>query len=255
MFHLFSKILSLVISPYNWIVVSFLLSFVFKKQRVKFVLRIGALIGFLIFGNRALINQVYKSIEPAPLMQASIQVPYAYAVVLGGGLAHSNHNFPDRIFFNDHINRLTECMELVQSGRVNKVILSGGVGGLSRFRDIETNHMKTFLVENNWPDSTILVEANSRNTYENALEVKKILDSLHCTLKILLITSAVHMSRAEGCFRKQGIPLDTYPADYQQKDKLEYLEYINPDTKALGEWQALIHEWVGSLVYKWKGYL
>ena len=239
MFHLFSKILSLVISPYNWIVVSFLLSFVFKKQRVKFVLRIGALIGFLIFGNRALINQVYKSIEPA----------------LGGGLAHSNHNFPDRIFFNDHINRLTECMELVQSGRVNKVILSGGVGGLSRFRDIETDHMKTFLVENNWPDSTILVEANSRNTYENALEVKKILDSLHCTLKILLITSAVHMSRAEGCFRKQGIPLDTYPADYQQKDKLEYLEYINPDTKALGEWQALIHEWVGSLVYKWKGYL
>ncbi|MEO5583711.1 MAG: YdcF family protein [Saprospiraceae bacterium] len=247
--------MSFVFSPYQWIIWSLILSFIFKRRGLKIGLRWFALFVFLVLGNRGLINSVYKSIEYHPLMQQNIQGAYPYAVVLGGGFARSNGLFPDRVFFGRHINRLTEAMELVQSGKVKKIILSGGIGGLSRFKDQEMEQVKTFLIENQWPDSIILLETKSKNTHENALFTKQILDSLNVHSGILLITSATHMGRAEGCFRKQGIDLDAYSADYMQRDKLEYLDYIMPDIECLGEWEAIYREWVGRIVYKWKGYL
>ncbi|MEP7323697.1 MAG: YdcF family protein, partial [Saprospiraceae bacterium] len=202
---------------------------------MKIGLRWFALFVFLILGNRGLINAVYKKIEYHPLMQQNIQGAYSYAVVLGGGFARANMLFPDRVFFGRHVNRLTEAMELVQSGKVKKIILSGGMGGLSRVKDLEMEQVKTFLIENQWPDSIILVETNSKNTHENALFTKQILDSLNVHSRILLITSATHMRRAEACFRKQGIDLDAYAADYMQRDKLGFLDYIFPDMDCLGE--------------------
>lgn len=255
MFHLLSKLLSFLLSPYLWIIWSLILSFLVRSGKTKKGLRYFALFVFLILGNRGLINLAYEKIEPRPYYQQDIHRVYDYGVVLGGGFAHTNAHFPDRVFFTQHVNRLTEAMELVQSNQVKKIILSGGIGGLTRFRDYEVDDVKTFLLENQWPDSIILTEAQSKNTYENAVNVKVILDSMQVKSKVLLITSALHMPRAAACFKKQGIDLDSYPADYLQRDKLAYLEYIMPDPQCLGEWEAIFREWVGKLVYRWKGYL
>ncbi len=255
MFHFLSKILSFVTAPYHWIMVCLILAVALKSRIWKRRMFFLTLLLYVVFGNKALINMVYTNIEPVALLQQDITSPYAYAVVLGGGFAYTNNKYPDRIFFRNHVNRLTECMELYQSGKIKKVIFSGGIGGLTKFKDIETEHIRTFLIENNWPDSSILVESTSRNTFENALNVKAILDSNPIGEKILLITSALHMPRAAGCFKKQGINFDVYPADYQQKDKLEYLDYILPGMDAVHEWDAIFHEWIGYMVYKWKGYL
>ena len=255
MFHILSKLLSFIISPYQWIIWSLIFSFFIRNKKFKTGLRILAVAIFLILGNRGLINTVYKIIEPRPLLQPDIHTTYEYAILLGGGFARGNKDFPDRVFFGRHINRLSETMELVQSGKVKKVILSGGIGGLSRIRDYEMEHVKDFLLENQWPDSILLTEINSKNTYENARNVKYILDSLKMTSKVLLITSALHMPRAAACFKKQGIDIDSYPADYLQRDQLEYLEYIFPDPECLGEWESIMREWIGKKVYRWKGYL
>ena len=255
MFHFLSKILSFVIAPYHWILLCVLLAFFIKNPKAKRKLGFLAILLYMIFGNRALINSMYSLMEPAPLFQQNIITPYEYGVVLGGGFAYSNANFPDRVFFRDHINRLTEAMELYHTGKIRKIILSGGVGGLSRFKDLETEHIKSFLLENNWPDSVILVESTSRNTMENAKNTKAILDAKNYNNKILLITSALHMPRAAACFKKQGMPFDAYPADYQQKDKVELLQFILPGMDVVGEWHAVFHEWIGTMVYRWKKYI
>lgn len=269
MYYLASKLLSFLLHPFNWIIALFLLSMLVRSPWLKKRIRIFSLFLFLVFGNRALINEVYRRIEPPPLMQETIAAPFEYGVVLGGGFAGLNKRLPDRIQFNDHINRLTEGMELMGSGKVGKLILSGGEGGLQRDKEAESLHSLSFLREINWPDSTILTETTSRNTYENARNVKRMLDSVGveapgakapgakapgAKAPVLLITSALHMPRAAACFRKQGISFTPYPADYQQWEKVPFTQYFFPQLRCFDEWQAIFREWVGMAVYRLKGY-
>lgn len=250
-----SKLLIVLLHPFHWVVGGLLWSLIIKSQGWKRFFRLGSFFLFLIFGNRGLINAIYTSIEPLPLSQDKITTTYPYGVLLGGGFARFNPSFPDRIIFGDHINRLTESMELYHSGKIKKLIISGGDGSLSPKKEIESQNIKTFLAENNWPDSSLVVEPNSRNTYENARNVKQILVSLQIKEPILLITSALHMPRAKGCFVKQGIVLIPYPADYLQRDSLSAGDYLFPDLSCFGEWQAIIKEWIGFLAYRIRGYV
>lgn len=260
MYYLASKLLTFLLHPFNWILALLLLSVMIKSGRFKKRIRAFSLVLFMIFGNRALINSVYRRIEPKPLLQETITASFEYGVVLGGGFAGLNKRLPDRIQFNDHINRLTEAMELMGSGKVDKLILSGGEGGLRRDREAESLHSISFLREINWPDSAILTETTSRNTFENARNVKRILDSLGSIAPgskapILLITSALHMPRAAACFRRQGISFTPYPADYQQWEKVTLTQYFFPELRCFDEWQAIFREWVGMAVYRLKGYV
>lgn len=264
MYYLASKLLTFLLHPFNWIFALLLFSVMIRSGRLKKRIRIFSLFLFIVFGNRALINTVYQRIEPQPLLQETITAPFEYGVVLGGGFAGLNKRLPDRIQFNDHINRLTEGMELMGSGKLDKLILSGGEGGLQRDKEAESLHSLSFLKEINWPDSIILTETTSRNTYENARNVKHMLDSLGAEAPgakapgakapILLITSALHMPRAAACFRQQGISFTPYPADYQQWDKVPFPQYFFPQLRCFDEWQAIFREWVGMAVYRLKGY-
>jgi uncharacterized SAM-binding protein YcdF (DUF218 family) len=255
MYYFASKLVMIFLHPFHWVVGGLVLSILVKSRGWKRVFRFGSLLIFLIFGNRGLINAVYTSIEPLPLSQDKITGPYPYGILLGGGFARINPSFPDRIFFGDHINRLTESMELYHSGKIKRLIISGGDGSLARKKEAEALNINTFLSENNWPDSALVIEPDSRNTFENARNVKQILDSLQVKEPVLLITSALHMSRARGCFVKQGIELKPYPADYLQRDGLGLADYLIPDLSCFSEWQAVIKEWVGTLVYRIKGYV
>jgi len=255
MFFIASKLLIGILNPFHWVIIGLLISLIIKSPRSKLQWRIAVIILFLFFGNRALINAVYIRIEPQPLAQDKIIQSYSFGILLGGGFAHLNPRFPDRIIFRDHINRLTESMELFQSGKIKKLILSGGDGSLSSKKELESQNILTFLLENNWPDSAILVESKSRNTYENARNVKHILDSLQVKESVLLITSALHMPRAQRCFAKQGIHFISYPADYRQRNQLGLLGYLVPDISCFDEWQSIFKEWIGIIAYRMKGYV
>lgn len=255
MFHILSKILTGLLNPYHWIVFFLFVGVITKNKNWKKKSFWAAIFIYFIFGNSALLNFAFKAIEPAPLFQNEIITPFEYGVVLGGGFVALNESLPDRIIFNESANRLTESLELFYSNKIKKLVISGGAGGIGRIKNIEALHAQTFLKEIHFPDSALIIEADSKNTYENGVFVKKILDSLQYNGSVLLITSAAHMRRSLAVFKKQGIKVVPYAADYDQKSKLEYIEYIFPSANNLNKWQSLFKEWVGYLVYKIKGYV
>ena len=244
-----------ILSPYYWIVFLLLVGVFSKNKLLKKKSFWVATIIYFIFGNSALLNLAYKAIEPAPFFQFNITTPYEYGVVLGGGFVAFDESLPYRIIFNEIANRLTESLELFYSQKIKNLIISGGAGGIGRVKNIEAVHVRSFLREIQFPDSALIIESASKNTYENGVFVKQILDSLKYNGTILLITSAVHMPRAMAVFKNQGINAMAYPADYEQKSKLEYIDYIVPGTHNLYEWQLIFKEWVGFQVYKIKGYI
>lgn len=104
------------------------------------------------------------------------------------------------------------------------------------------------------PESVVIIDTVSRNTYENAVESKKIMNAAGLRTAIM-ITSAWHMRRAEGCFKKVGLEVDIHPVDgmYHSQGSTPSDLFI-PNTGNIVRWENLMHEIAGIIIYKLQGY-
>ena len=72
---------------------------------------------------------------------------------------------------------------------------------------------------------------------------------------VVLVTSAAHMRRASGCFRKAGIEHIVYPTDQLTGERRYDPEHLLvPSLDSLARWKILAHELVGYLAYRIMGY-
>jgi uncharacterized SAM-binding protein YcdF (DUF218 family) len=112
--------------------------------------------------------------------------------------------------------------------------------------------MHDFLVERGVSAADLIVETESRTTYENAVESARLLE-LHGIHKIVLVADAVDMFRAQRCFQKQGVEAIPAPCHYRA-DHLECscFDFLpNPNTAANG--RRVWHEWLGTAWYWLRG--
>ncbi len=117
--------------------------------------------------------------------------------------------------------------------------------------------MKDYLKLLDIPEDSTLVEWNSRNTHENAVETLKMLENAKLSNgKFLLVTSGFHMKRALECFQKVGINVTPYATDPLQGNlPPELWDCLMPSATTLGLWERLFREWIGYAVYKIRGYV
>ena len=180
-------------------------------------------------------------------------------VVLSGGLQPGNIFHEKAALSTESIERLfygvKKYKELVKKV---PVIFSGGVG--NPFFDIQDKRqiVKGYVKIMGIPEKDIIVEANSRNTFKSAVEVKKILDKKFPDVtehKIILVTSAIHMPRSEAVFKKQGFKIFKFPAGYNT-GSMNYnpLDFI-PDAGNFRKSTDAIYEWIGLAYYKLSGKL
>ena len=96
-------------------------------------------------------------------------------------------------------------------------------------------------------DSRIVYESESRNTFENAfLAHRKVQPGPNEVW--LLVTSAQHMPRAVGVFRKIGWSVLPYPVDYQTAE-IELLADYQDVATNLAQIGVAFKEWVGLVAY------
>ena len=101
----------------------------------------------------------------------------------------------------------------------------------------------------------IIVENESRNTFESAMNVKKNIRIAE-SKPLLLITSAFHMRRSRACFKKAGVEVECFSTDFYTHPR-----YFTPDvlfvpnSEALVIWHKLFKEWAGMAAYWVAGYI
>jgi uncharacterized SAM-binding protein YcdF (DUF218 family) len=226
------------------------MALVVRKHALRKKLLVFSLCLLLFFSNPLIINQLLKYWEP----QSNIDKKKIYdtGVILSGFMSKDEEN--GSLNFGEATDRLTEGLILYRTGRIKTIIISGGSGRL--IDDTRESVLaKAFLINNcGVPDSVVYIDTVSRNTYENAVESKKLM--LAEGLKsAIIITSAWHMRRAEGCFKKLGMDVDIHPTDGLYNIQKFYLtDLIVPDTRNIVKWENLMHEIVGVIVYKLYGY-
>ena len=93
----------------------------------------------------------------------------------------------------------------------------------------------------------IILENQSRNTFENALYTKDLI-GFAGDKPWLLVTSAFHMPRAFEIFKDRGIHVIPYPVDFRSRTpSTEFRWDLGSGAQQLN---ILLHEWIGLWVYR-----
>jgi uncharacterized SAM-binding protein YcdF (DUF218 family) len=253
MFFEVSKILHFMLSPVTWTGLLLLLSLIRYKRRFGKALLILTLFVFLFFSNSFIVDEFMRISEYGPAEDSGTEV-FDAGIVLGGGMVTSDGG--GQLIFQQNTDRILQAIELYESGKIRNILISSGSGSIV-FRDmLEGALLRRYLLSIGIPDSVILVDSVSRNTYENAVYSSNIIRDSMPEGKFLLVTSALHMPRALACFEKQGIRPQAYPVGRRVGARRWDPGYLLlPDPENFMDWEKLLHEWTGYLVYKMKGYL
>lgn len=256
MFFILSKVLYLFVQPLNWVIGLLVFSFFSKVPGRKRKALGLALALIFLFTNHLIFNQIAKAWETKTITADQIATPFEIGILLGG---YSNsHILPthDRHNFSARANRFLNTYELYRAGKIKKILLTGGSGDILQNNPSEAEEVKQFLMLAGVPEADIIVEARSKNTYENAVFTKEILDRDYPGATCLMITSAWHMPRSIGCFEKAGVRFTPFSVDFlTEKDRWLPENSLIPDRNGFYYWEVLIKEWVGCVMYRIQGYI
>lgn len=252
MFFILSKVLYFLLVPANWLLACAVAYFLFKSPKVKRGLLIAGVAIFLLFSNSFLYSACTLAWQPKPAPTSYKQTFSTGIVLCGMTMADKYH----RRFFGGVSDRFIQAARLYHTGVIKKIFISGGSGSLNPEGPKEATFLRAEFIAQGIPDSAILVEEFSRNTYESAVAAKRILDSTHLQPPYILVTSSVHMPRSVKCFQKAGIEVVRHPASYEViEGNYGLADYIVPNLGTLSQWKYLLKEMVGMAAYKLTGKL
>jgi uncharacterized SAM-binding protein YcdF (DUF218 family) len=164
-----------------------------------------------------------------------------YIIILGSGLINGDTVSPllaGRI--QAGIKIYQKQAKRKRKSVVPKLILSGGQGADEKISEAQA--MKQYAIEHGVKEEDILIEDQSKNTYENMFNSKKIIEAREADIKkcrILFCTTNYHVFRS---------------AVYAQHVGLR-AEGIGASTKGYFRYNATIREFIALIKLHWKKYL
>lgn len=242
-----SKVLSFLYYPINWIILLCIIAFFIKKISLRKKTITVTLLIFIIFSNKYIYNQISLVYQPKPISTTSLN-NYSVGILLGGIASYDKNNIG---FFGQSSDRFIQTLQLYKIGKIQKIIVSGGSSKILNKQKDEASFIYQSFINCGVNAKDILIEPKARNTKENFIYSKKILDSLGIKKDVVIITSAFHTPRTSFLASKFGFTnYIVFPCDYKEINaSLELSEYILPNMKTMHDWGLLIKEWVGLIMY------
>ena len=169
-------------------------------------------------------------------------------VVLGGAFDTVVSAGRGEIALTDAAERMTVVAELARRYPAARIVFSGGSGQLV-FQGATESDLALRLFESfGIAKDRIILEGRSRNTTENA-RFSRELAAPKPGERWLLITSAYHMPRSIGVFRKEGFPVEAYPVDWRTRGPIDVTRPFDSLPDGLKRTDTAAREWVGLLAY------
>ena len=184
--------------------------------------------------------------ERFPAWDASRGAPDGI-VVLGGAIASSLSQDHGQPVIGDSGARVIALARLARAYPNARIVYSGGDASLFGNQPPETNFVGPLLDDLGISKARVTLESRSRNTAENAAYTKDLVTPKRGE-RWLLVTSARHMPRAIGCFRKVAFPVEAYPVDWRT-ERVSDPTADRTFAKRLARVDAAASEWIGLLAY------
>ncbi len=133
-----------------------------------------------------------------------------------------------------------------------RVVFSGGSANLLSNDAREADFAGAIFESLGVEKSRLIMERASRNTQENAL-FSKALVKPDDGERWVLVTSAFHMPRSVGLFRKAGFAVEPYPVDWRVGGRDDLMSLSSVAVEGLGRTDLAVREWMGLLAYRLTG--
>ena len=255
MFFVLAKILGFFALPSNALIVLGLVGVavaVLRGGRAGGKLIVASLVLLAIYGLSPLANALMLPLEQRfPPWDASRGVP-AGIIVLGGAFDTVVAATRDDIPLTDAAERMTASAALARKYPQARLIFTGGTGTLLYEGPTEGELARRFYASLGIPADRITIEEESRDTAENAVLTKRLADPKPGE-RWLLVTSAYHMPRAVGAFRRVGFAVEAYPVDYRTRGIEDLARRFPSLGEGLRRGDIAIREWIGLLMYRLAG--
>lgn len=253
MFFYLSKFFAFLFVPFNWIFIFLGIGILFRKRKLTGYFSLIGFILLYLFTNSFLLDEAMRTWEVKAVDYSELDSIYDYGIVLGGMSSYDAKY--KRVNFSKEADRLFQVLPLYRQNRIKKILISGGSGFVFKPDYKESGWLKKYLIEIGISEKDIIIEKESKNTYENAINTAKLLKN-EKEKKILLISSAIHLKRAKACFEKAGLSTTVFATDRNVgKRKFNLMHFFMPNVENLTKWNYLTHEVVGYYVYKIKNYI
>ncbi len=251
MFFILSKIFWILIKPLNLMAILMVLGFVLGlkwKKASRALLTLSCALFLLLcvlpVGPNLMVY-LERQYERPQTLPAHIDGIIVLGGTFHGYLSHV-HGYPVTFSTAERIH------DLVRLGRAHpeaKLVFSGGSGDPVQQSYIEAPVVEQFLADMGMPTDQLVLEKNSRNTFQNAAYSLDLLQP-KAGQNWVLITSAFHMPRAVAVFEQLGWHVIPYPTDHNTS--LKYHLWPSGKTNITRNVRMLetsVKEWVGTAVY------
>ena len=250
MYFYFSKILAPFLKLTNILILLIIFIILFRKNFSRkffklfayFVILLFLLISVLPIGNFGL-----KYLENEYINQKHIS-NIENIIILAGSEDIQSTKVTKKLNLNSGSERLIASVKLANEFKKAKIFFLGGDGNLIKNSIDETFVAKKFFKNVNFDINRIHFVSNTRNTYENLKELKKIVNNN----KNVLITSAFHMKRSLLIAKKLSIELIPYGVDYRSVDFFSVVNFYQKFsvTNNLNSFDIFFREMLGILAIK-----
>ncbi len=170
-------------------------------------------------------------------------------IVLGGSVDTDLSAAHDMPVVPHAADRLFAAAELARRYPNARVVFTGGSANLVPGSAREADYSAPILENLGIRTEHLILERSSRNTYENAIFTKQLVAPKPGE-RWLLVTSAFHMPRSMGIFRKAGFDVEAYPVDWRMGGRENLLGFTNMSLDGLSRTDVAVREWIGLVAYR-----
>ena len=247
-----SKLLTALFLPPGCVILILIILIIFSRWKIKIFLGMLVLF-FYAISIQPVSDFLLKPLENAwpPLPEDTDKTWPQAIVVLGGGTVQGSPEAGEGhdALSSDAFKRDVYAYTLRNTFRVPLVFTGGKVFDYDQEPEAVAAGR---LFETLGLDSRrIILETESRNTWENAREISKLFSDKETVLeRAILVTSAYHVKRGVFCFESNGISVIPAPTDYKcdRGRRYDFFSFMPSAIYLENTWLAL-HEYIGLLYY------
>jgi uncharacterized SAM-binding protein YcdF (DUF218 family) len=213
---------------------------------------IAAIALFAVCGFSPLGSWVLYSLESRfPPWEASKDAPDGI-IVLGGSIDPVLSTAHGGAVVKSAGDRIIATAVLAHRYPNARIVFSGGSGNLVADEAKEADYAASLFESLGISKQRLTMERQSRNTHENA-EFSKVIVAPKSGERWLLVTSAYHMPRSVGLFRKVGFAVEPYPVDWRVGGRADLVSFQILPAEGIANIDAGVREWIGLVAYRIAG--
>ncbi len=242
---------------FSWLLLgAWLVWRIFRRQIRGLLLPGASWLVLTLFTCTPVTSWLMRDLEDQFPRVASKDAASADAIICLGGGAEPSLSEPTGAGFNGGADRLTTSLALLGAGKARALIIAGGDYKDKTRRYSEADAVVGWLKQAVNPTQELISLGICSDTHDEASKVA-VIARQRAWKQLLLVTSASHMKRAHATFVKAGLQVHAVPCDYVSSfNRIGSVRWLHlPDSDSLRYFEAWMHERLGLLLYRLRGWI